>query len=116
MIIYFSAILLILTGLYTILVKRNLLKMLIGLSLADTGLNIFIAALSFRAGKTAPIISTSDLLTNTVDKLVDPLPQALVLTSIVIDVAVTALALTIVIRMYQAKKSLDIRDYRELKW
>ena len=116
MIIYMSAIILILTGLYTILVKRNLLKMLIGLSLSDTGLNIFIASLSFRTGKTAPIISTPDLLINTVNKLVDPIPQALVLTAIVIDVAVTALALSIVIRMYQSKKSLDIRDYRELKW
>ena len=116
MIIYISSILLILMGLYTILVKRNILKMLIGLSLADTGLNIFIASLSFRAGKTAPILSTKDLLVNTVDKVVDPLPQALVLTAIVIDVAVTALALSIVIRMYQNKKSLDIKDYRELKW
>ena len=116
MIIYLTAIFLILIGFYAVFVKRNLLKILIALSIADTGINIFIISLGYRAGKTAPIISTRALLNNPVNKVVDPLPQALVLTAIVIGVAVTALALSIVIRMYGEKKSLDVRDYRELKW
>ena len=116
MIIYFTAVFLILVGFYTIFTRRNMLKILIGLSISDTGVNILIVSLGYRAGKTAPIISTRELLHNTVNKVVDPLPQALVLTAIVIGVAVTALALSIVIRMYHEKKSLDIRDYQELKW
>ena len=116
MIMYITAIFLILIGFYTVFTRRNLLKILIGLSIGDTGVNIFIISLGYRAGKTAPILSTKDLLVNPVNKVVDPLPQALVLTAIVIGVAVTALALSIVIRMYNHKKSLDIRDYQELKW
>ena len=116
MIIYITAIFLILVGFYTVFTRKNLLKILIGLSIADTGVNIFIISLGYRAGKTAPILSTKELLVEPVKKVVDPLPQALVLTAIVIGVAVTALALSIVIRMYNEKKSLDIRDYQELKW
>jgi multicomponent Na+:H+ antiporter subunit C len=48
--------------------------------------------------------------------MVDPVPQALVLTAIVIGVAVTALALTIVIRLHDHHKTLDISKIRELKW
>jgi multicomponent Na+:H+ antiporter subunit C len=43
-------------------------------------------------------------------------PQALVLTAIVIGVAVNALLLTFVVRMYRHKKTLDVDEYRELKW
>jgi multicomponent Na+:H+ antiporter subunit C len=48
--------------------------------------------------------------------IVDPVPQALVLTAIVIGVAVNALLLTFVVRMYRHKKTLDVDEYRELKW
>ncbi len=113
---FVSSILLILIGLYAVLVKRNIMKIVIGLSLMDTGVNLLIISLGFIRGRTAPIINTRDLLVNTSSKVVDPLPQALVLTAIVIGVAVTAVALSIVMLMYSKKKTLEIDEYKELKW
>jgi multicomponent Na+:H+ antiporter subunit C len=48
--------------------------------------------------------------------MVDPVPQALVLTAIVIGVAVNALLLALVIRLYRKKGTLNVEDFRELKW
>ncbi|MCD6454465.1 MAG: NADH-quinone oxidoreductase subunit K [Candidatus Aminicenantes bacterium] len=111
-----ASILLILIGLYAVLVKRNIMKIVIGLSLMDTGVNLLIVSLGFIRGRTAPIINVKDLLFNTSSKVVDPLPQALVLTAIVIGVAVTAVALSIVMLMYSKKGTLEIDEYKELKW
>jgi multicomponent Na+:H+ antiporter subunit C len=47
---------------------------------------------------------------------VDPVPQALVLTSIVIGLGVSALMLTYVLKLYEDKKSLDINSFKDLKW
>ncbi len=116
MFFFASSIALILIGLYAVLVKRNIMKMVIGLSIMDTGVNILIISLGFIRGKTAPIINAKDLLVRTSSKVVDPVPQALVLTAIVIGVAVTAAALSIVMLMYSKKKSLEIEEYKELKW
>ncbi len=113
---FIASIILILVGLYAVLVKKNIMKIVIGLSIMDTGVNILIISLGFIRGRTAPIINTRDLLVNTSSKVVDPLPQALVLTAIVIGVAVTAAALSIVMLMYSRKKTLEIDEYKELKW
>ncbi len=121
MIFFGASLLLILIGLYGALVKRNLIKIIIGLSIMDTGINMLIISLGFVKGGTAPIISLKSLFQKNsllvdVSKIVDPLPQALVLTAIVIGVAVTAMALSVVIRMYSVKKSIEIDDFKELKW
>ncbi len=121
MIFFIASILLILIGLYAVLVKRNIIKVVIGLSIMDAGINLLIISLGFLKGGKAPIIYFKDLFkpgTLLVDpsKIVDPLPQALVLTAIVIGVGVTAMALSIVIRMYSIKKSIEIDDFKELKW
>ncbi len=120
MIFFGGSILLILIGLYAALTKRNLIKIIIGLSIMDTGINMLIISLGFVKGKTAPIISFKELFKEGLlvdpSKVVDPLPQALVLTAIVIGVAVTAMALSIVIRMYSVKGSIELDDYKELKW
>jgi len=41
---------------------------------------------------------------------------ALVLTAIVIGVAVNALLLAFVVRLYRHKRTLDVNEYTELKW
>ncbi|HHJ52057.1 MAG TPA: cation:proton antiporter [Caldithrix abyssi] len=113
MIYYVAAFSLILIGIYGVLVKRNMIKIVLGLSLMDSGVNILLISLGYVKGKTAPIFSSPALKP---DQMVDPVPQALVLTAIVIGLAVTALALTIVIRLYDHHKTLNISKIRELKW
>ena len=115
MIYYIGAFGLIFIGLYTIAVKRNLIKMIIGLSLIDTGVNMLIVAIGYVSGRTAPIL-TGTLRNNPIGKVVDPIPQALVLTAIVIGVAVLALALSIVVNIYQNYGTLDVKKIRRLRW
>ncbi len=117
-----TAILLILIGLATVLVKRNILKIALGFSIMDTGVNLLIVALGYLPGRTAPIIDSPDLFADRAarivdaSKVVDPIPQALVLTAIVIGVGVTALMLAYVVRLYAATGTLDIDEIRRLKW
>jgi multicomponent Na+:H+ antiporter subunit C len=64
--------------------------------------------------RTAPILD--NINPNAINEVVDPIPSALVLTAIVIGLAVTALMLTYAIKLYEKKGSLNINDFKELKW
>jgi multicomponent Na+:H+ antiporter subunit C len=110
-----TAIALIVIGFAGALIRRNLLKIVLGFSLVDTGLHLLIATLGSNPDRTAPILNQQSLLGNP-GLIVDPVPQALVLTAIVIGVGITALMLSYVIRLYALRKSLDIRDFGRLKW
>ncbi len=107
---------LILIGLYGILSKKNIIKIIVGFSLFDTGLHVLIVTVGYIKGGTAPILDAAVGTTNIAGKIVDPVPQALVLTAIVIGLGVTALMLAYALKMYQAKNSLDIRDFKDMKW
>lgn len=113
--VYGTAILVILIGLYGALVKKSLLKIVIGLSVMDSGLNLLIVAIGYLKGGTAPIFSPG-YLNGTNKVMVDPVPQALVLTAIVIGFGVTAVALSLVIRLYRHHGTLNIDQIKNLKW
>ncbi len=104
---------LIVLGLYIVFTQKNLIKMVIGLDLADTGVNVLLVSTGYIKGNTAPIFSKAGLQ---VSQMVDPVPQALVLTSIVIGFGVSALALALIIRLYQKTGTLDTSKIRGLKW
>jgi len=110
-----TAFALIVIGFAGALVRRNLLKIVLGFALVDTGLHLLIAALGSNPDRTAPILDQVSLVGNP-DLVVDPVPQALVLTAIVIGVGITALMLSYVIRLNALRKSLDIREFGRLKW
>jgi multicomponent Na+:H+ antiporter subunit C len=103
-ILYAGAVGLIAIGLFAVVSFRHIIRILLGLSLVDAGINLFIVAIGFRPGAAAPILTAGQ----TVGPMVDPIPQALVLTSIVIDVGVLALALALAIRVFRAYKTLDV--------
>ncbi|WP_346856007.1 sodium:proton antiporter [uncultured Draconibacterium sp.] len=111
-----TAFALILIGIYGILSNKNIIKIIVGFWLFETGLHVLIVTIGYIKGGTAPILDDAVGLTNVSEKIVDPIPQALVLTAIVIGLGVTALMLAYALRMYQAKKSLNIGDFKELKW
>lgn len=110
-----TAVALIVIGFTGALIRRNLLKIVLGFALVDTGLHLLIAALGSNPNRTAPILNQESLLGNP-NLVVDPVPQALVLTAIVIGVGITALMLSYVIRLHALRKSLDIREFGRLKW
>jgi multicomponent Na+:H+ antiporter subunit C len=95
---------LILIGLYAVIFKRNLIKMVIGITLIESGVNLFLITLGYREGSIAPIYTSSP---GGIMSL--PVPQALTLTSIVIGVAVLALTLSLVIHIYRHYGTLDVR-------
>ncbi len=113
MIYYLASFSLIFIGLYVVTVKKNLIKIIIGLSLVDTGVNLFLISIGYVKGGTAPIFSKPGLKAAA---MVDPVPQALVLTAIVIGVAVTALALSLAVKVFHHYGTLNVRKIKELKW
>lgn len=107
--------LLILIGFYGALTRRNLLRMIVSFTVADTGVNIVIVAIGYMRGRTAPILDAAVPAADAVNRIIDPVPQALVLTAIVIGVGVTALMLAYAYKLYEQRHSLDIADFTELK-
>ena len=108
---YFGAVSLVLVGLYAVLVKKNVLKMLIGLSIMETGVNLLLISIGYVSGRSAPILSEGV----TASKAVDPIPQALVLTAIVIGVATTAMALSVAILLHEKYGTLNVEEIRRLR-
>ncbi|MFY9722286.1 MAG: cation:proton antiporter subunit C [Azonexus sp.] len=107
---------LILIGLFGALTNRNILRMIVAFTVADTGVNLVIVGVGYMRGRTAPILDSAVAAADAVARIIDPVPQALVLTAIVIGVGVTALMLAYAYKLYEKKHTLDIAKFTELKW
>jgi multisubunit Na+/H+ antiporter MnhC subunit len=111
-----TGLVLMLIGLWGTLTHRNILRIIISLSLIGTGTHMLIVAIGYVRGGTAPIIDRALPLSEATARAVDPIPSALVVTAIVIGLAVTAVLLAYAIRLYDAKKTLSIDAFTESKW
>ena len=109
--IYLLCLVLFSVGVYCILVKRNLIKIIIGIIIIEYAVNLAFILFGYRSGGRAPILAADQTIKN----MVDPLPQALVLTAIVIGLATTALMVAIAVRIYDRYKTFDITKIRRLK-
>jgi multisubunit Na+/H+ antiporter MnhC subunit len=107
---------LILIGFWGMLTQKNLIKIIIGFSIIDTGIHLVIVSVGYIKGRTAPILDEAVNKANAAARIVDPVPSALVLTAIVIGLAITALMLTYATSLYERRGSLSIDDYKEPKW
>lgn len=92
---YVTAILLVAVGLFVLIDDENLVKKVIGLNIFQTGVFLFFITIGFRRDGEPPIVSTGG------GPYVNPLPQVLMLTAIVVGVSVTAVALALVVRIYR---------------
>ncbi|MCR5089443.1 MAG: sodium:proton antiporter [Oscillospiraceae bacterium] len=110
---YVASFFLIALGLYCIVTKYNLVKTVIGLSIMDYGANLLIISIGFNPGGTAPIFTMGEL--NPGSFFVDPIPQALTLTSIVIGACVTAMSLALVMKLEEQYNTIDTREIRRLR-
>ena len=99
-ILLFTALILVIIGLYTVVTKKNLLKIIIGIEIIATGVNINFIALS--------------LLKN--PRLIDPTPHALAVISILLDGALVGVALAMTLVVYRKFKTLDTDKIRKLRW
>lgn len=103
-----TSLILILIGLYGIFSSRNVIKILVGVNIMELGVNIFIVSVGFVSGGLAPILTAGSF--SSAMKFVDPLPQALVLTSIVIGLGITALGLVFARKIHQKYGTYDLND------
>ena len=101
---------LILLGIYTLMFKRNLIKIVIGLNLIECGVNLFLITLGYKSDSVAPIYTMGST-----EEMVLPTPQALTLTSIVIGMATTALILSFTILIYRHYKTVNASEVRRLR-
>ncbi|MFQ5848552.1 MAG: Na(+)/H(+) antiporter subunit C [Candidatus Methylomirabilales bacterium] len=92
-----------------LLLRRNALKVIIGLSLISHGANLLLVTSGGFVGHRPPIIGPGGTA------YVDPLPQALVLTAIVISFGVTAFLLVLLYRLYQRTGTVDLDQIRRLR-
>ena len=102
-----AAVILFAVGFVTLLLHRNLLKKIIGLNIMDTGLFLFLASLGYIEGRKAPIIENG--ITD-MEAYINPVPAGLVLTGIVVSVSVTAVMLSLTIRLYKRYHTLDVDE------
>jgi len=98
-------------GLYCVLRKRNLIKIIIGIGIMEYAVNLFFILIGYRTEGRSPILSRDQVIRN----MVDPLPQAVVMTSIVIGLSVTLLLVAMAIRIYEKYGTFDITKINKLK-
>ncbi|MDD5044819.1 MAG: sodium:proton antiporter [Candidatus Omnitrophica bacterium] len=109
--LYILCMILFCIGIYGVLRKRNLVKIIIGLAIMGYSINLFLVLLGYRFhGRAAIEAETQDILS-----MVDPLPQAMALTSIVISLGILALVISIAIRIYEKYGTFDITKIKRLK-
>jgi multisubunit Na+/H+ antiporter MnhC subunit len=104
-ILYGGAIGLIVIGVAGLVLSRHLFRVILALVIAEAGANLLLVLAGFRFNALAPIAISGQMPAS----MVDPVPQAMVLTAIVIGVGIQALALSVVIRIYRAYGTLDMR-------
>ena len=109
--IYLLCFILFSIGLYCILMKKDMVKIIIGVSIMDCGVYLLLILIGYRIDGRSPIKAPFQDVQN----MVDPLPQVLVLTAIVIGVAVLGLLIAVALRLYEKYGTFDITEIRKLK-
>ena len=94
-------------GFANLLFQKNLIKKIIGLNIMDTAVYLFLAEKGYITGRIAPIVVDG---VQSVEKYINPIPSGLVLTGIVVSVSVTALMLSLTVRLYQRYHTLDLDE------
>jgi multicomponent Na+:H+ antiporter subunit C len=113
--IYSLCLLLILIGLYGVVVSRQTLKIVISLLIMNHGVHLLLLLIGYRKDGNPPIVDPGSVISEFANGAVDPLPQALVLTSIVIGLGVLALMVALCVRLYERYGTFDITEIRRLR-
>jgi multicomponent Na+:H+ antiporter subunit C len=108
---YIMCFILFFVGLYGVITRRNLVKIAVSLSIMEISIFLFFALVGYIDRGFAPIVDPAD----PVKVYVDPLPQALVLTAIVIGLATTSMMMAVIIRLYRKYGTFDIREIKNLR-
>jgi multicomponent Na+:H+ antiporter subunit C len=98
---YWMVMVLLMIGLYVVMAKQNLIKKVIGLNIFQTAIILFFISMGKVKGGSAPIIDKDITVYS------NPVPHVLMLTAIVVGISVTALALALVVRIFEAYGTIE---------
>jgi multicomponent Na+:H+ antiporter subunit C len=115
MILYFLSLVLLVMGLYCLIAKKNIVKKIVGIVITEYSINLFLVLVGYRKDGIAPILLRGMHPGELVQRGVDPLPQALILTSIVIGLGTLALMVALCLRMYEKYKTFDMSKINKLR-
>ena len=101
------AMILFVIGFMNLLLQKNLIKKIIGVNIMDSAVYLFLAEKGYISGRTVPIIVNG---VQDVEAYINPIPSGLVLTGIVVSVSVSALMLSLTIRLYKRYNTLDLDE------
>ena len=94
-------------GFANLMFQKNLIKKIIGFNIMDTAIYLFLAEKGYITGRMAPIVVDG---IQEVTAYINPIPSGLVLTGIVVSVSVSALMLSLTIRLYRRYHTLDLDE------
>jgi multicomponent Na+:H+ antiporter subunit C len=115
MTIYVLIVVLAAVGIRGLVSKRHVLKKILGVVILEHAVNLFLVAIGYRAGGGPPILGADMDPVAFVETSVDPLPQALVLTSIVIGLGLVMLLVALALRLHEQAGTLDADALTRLK-
>jgi multicomponent Na+:H+ antiporter subunit C len=118
---YWFTMVLLVIGLYAMMMKKNLVKKLIGMTIFQVSIIIFYVSSAVKWGGTVPILQNADIekvhhhMTQAISaaRYINPLPHTLMLTAIVVGVATTGVAFALVITIFKRFKTLDETELLE---
>jgi multicomponent Na+:H+ antiporter subunit C len=108
---YLVAAWLFLVGMYGMATSRNLIHLVVCLSVVQSATYVLLLAIGYRVAATAPVFKDVKVGTNAVD----PVVAALTLTDVVVGVTVTALLLALAVQQHKRNGTLDPDELRLLK-
>ncbi|MCR5273634.1 MAG: cation:proton antiporter subunit C [Lachnospiraceae bacterium] len=94
-------------GFTNLLLQKNLIRKIIGLNIMDTSVYLFLALKGYIYGRKAPIVTDG---VQSMESYINPIPSGLVLTGIVVSVSVTAVMLSLTIRLYRKYHTLNMDE------
>ena len=126
MLAYVMCLVLMAIGIYAMVAKKNVVKIIIGMMVTEYAINMLLVIVGWRTGGVPPILpegpggiqATAEGLAASpefLSRTVDPLAQALIMTSIIVSLAVLLLSVALAIRIYQKYDTFDITEIRKLK-
>ena len=102
-------------GLYMMIASQNLVKKLIGVNLFQTAIFLFFVSVAYLEGGRAPVVPAETTPGSEVFELASPLPHVIVLTAIVVGIALTAVGLALIVRIYAEYGTLREDTLREVR-
>ena len=108
-------VILMMIGLYAMIVKKNLIKKIVGMNIFQTAIILFYVSIGAKRGATIPIIDhgplggSHDAPASVIEasNYINPLPHVLMLTAIVVAVATLGVALALAIKVYNRYETLE---------